>query len=107
MSDLDPIAQRKAELRKEGRARREALPVDLQSAAAQAIAERGLPVPVQPGTIVSGYSPLKFEISPLPLLRRCAKEGGKLTITGDRQLEADLGVWLRLSGFAKVDKLVA
>jgi DNA-binding HxlR family transcriptional regulator len=36
-----------------------------------------------------------------------AKEGGKLTITGDRQLEADLGVWLRLSGFAKVDKLVA
>ena len=36
-----------------------------------------------------------------------AKDGGKLTITGDRQLEADLGVWLRLSGFAKVDKLVA
>ena len=36
-----------------------------------------------------------------------AKDGGKLTITGDRQLAADLGVWLRLSGFAKVDKLVA
>jgi DNA-binding HxlR family transcriptional regulator len=36
-----------------------------------------------------------------------AKESGKLTITGDRQLEADLAVWLRLSGFAKVDKLVA
>src|ERR1700760_2125447 len=32
LSDLDPIAQRKAELRREGRARREALPVDLQSA---------------------------------------------------------------------------
>ncbi len=38
---------------------------------------------------------------------RRAKEGGKLTITGDRQLEAKLGTWLRLSPFAKVDKLVA
>jgi 5-formyltetrahydrofolate cyclo-ligase len=80
MSDLDPIVQRKAELRKEGRARRDALPVDQQSAAAQAIAERGLPVPVLPGTVVSGYSPLKFAIRPLPLMRRCAKEGAKLAL---------------------------
>jgi 5-formyltetrahydrofolate cyclo-ligase len=80
MPDLDPIAQRKAELRKEGRARRDALPVDQQSAAAQAIAERGLPVPVRPGAVVSGYSPLKFEISPLPLMRRCAKDGAKLAL---------------------------
>jgi 5-formyltetrahydrofolate cyclo-ligase len=80
MTDLDPIAQRKAELRKEGRARRDALPVDQQSAAAQAIAERGLPVPVSPGTVVSGYSPLKFEISPLPLMRHCARDGAKLAL---------------------------
>jgi 5-formyltetrahydrofolate cyclo-ligase len=80
MTDLDPIAQRKAELRKEGRARRDALPVDQQSAAAQAIAERGLPVPVLPGTVVSGYSPLKFEISPLPLMRHCARDGAKLAL---------------------------
>jgi 5-formyltetrahydrofolate cyclo-ligase len=80
MSDLDPIAQRKAELRKEGRARRDALPVDQQSAAAQAIAERGLPVPVLPGTVVYGYSPLKFEISPLPLMRHCARDGAKLAL---------------------------
>ena len=77
---LDQIAQRKAELRKEGRARRDALPVDQQSAAAQAIAERGLPVPVSPGTVVSGYSPLKFEISPLPLMRHCARDGAKLAL---------------------------
>jgi 5-formyltetrahydrofolate cyclo-ligase len=80
MTDLDPIAQRKAELRKEGRARRDALPVDQQSAAAQAVAERGLPVPVSPGTVVSGYSPLKFEISPLPLMRHCARDGAKLAL---------------------------
>ena len=67
-------------MRKEGRARRDALPVDQQSAAAQAIAERGLPVPVSPGTVVSGYSPLKFEISPLPLMRHCARNGAKLAL---------------------------
>jgi DNA-binding HxlR family transcriptional regulator len=36
-----------------------------------------------------------------------AKESGKLTVTGSRQLEASIGAWLRLSPFAKVDKLVA
>jgi DNA-binding HxlR family transcriptional regulator len=36
-----------------------------------------------------------------------AKESGKLTITGNRQHEADLAAWLRLSPFAKVEKLVA
>jgi DNA-binding HxlR family transcriptional regulator len=36
-----------------------------------------------------------------------AKEHGRIMITGDRQLEADLGQWLKLSPFAKVRKLVA
>ena len=36
-----------------------------------------------------------------------AKEAGKLTVTGDRRLDAHLAKWLRLSSFAKVDKLVA
>jgi DNA-binding HxlR family transcriptional regulator len=36
-----------------------------------------------------------------------AKEAGRLIITGNRQLEADLGSWLSLSPFAKVKKLVA
>jgi DNA-binding HxlR family transcriptional regulator len=36
-----------------------------------------------------------------------AKEQGRLTITGNRQLEADVGSWLMLSPFAKVEKLVA
>ena len=80
MSDVEQIARRKAELRKESRARREALPVAEQSAAAQTIAARGLPVPVPAGTTVSGYSPLKFEISPLPLMRRAADAGAKLAL---------------------------
>lgn len=36
-----------------------------------------------------------------------AKEQGRLIITGDKQLEAEVGSWLRLSPFAKVEKLVA
>ncbi len=36
-----------------------------------------------------------------------AKEQGKLTITGNRQLEAAVGSWLTLSPFAKFEKLVA
>jgi len=36
-----------------------------------------------------------------------AKEDGTMTITGSRQLEAALRSWLKLSMFAKVEKLVA
>jgi DNA-binding HxlR family transcriptional regulator len=36
-----------------------------------------------------------------------AKDEGKLMITGDRRLEADLGAWLRLSRFAKAERMVA
>jgi hypothetical protein len=36
-----------------------------------------------------------------------AKEQGRLLFTGNRQLEADVGSWLSLSPFAKVEKLVA
>jgi DNA-binding HxlR family transcriptional regulator len=36
-----------------------------------------------------------------------AKDHGRLTITGDRELESSLTTWLSLSQFAKVDRLVA
>ena len=36
-----------------------------------------------------------------------ARESGKLTVTGDRRIEAHLGKWLQLSPLAKIDKLVA
>lgn len=36
-----------------------------------------------------------------------ARDKGGLIITGDRQLEADLRTWLRLSAFVKVAKKVA
>jgi DNA-binding HxlR family transcriptional regulator len=36
-----------------------------------------------------------------------AKEQEKLLITGDRQLESDIGKWMRLSSFARVERKVA
>jgi hypothetical protein len=38
---------------------------------------------------------------------RRAKDERRLSITGDRQLEAGLGSWLSLSPLAKINKLVA
>jgi hypothetical protein len=36
-----------------------------------------------------------------------AKRDGKLSLTGDRRLEAKMHVWLRLSPFAKMERAVA
>jgi 5-formyltetrahydrofolate cyclo-ligase len=80
MSDIDRTRDLKAELRRMAMARREALPATERIEAAQAIAARGLPVEAAAGMIVSGYSPLKSEISPMPLLRRCADAGAALAL---------------------------
>ena len=80
MSSADPIATAKAELRREVMARREALPVAARVAAAETIAARGFPVPIRAGACLSGYSPLKSEISPVPLLRRGADAGATLAL---------------------------
>ncbi len=66
-------AHNKAELRREATARRDALPAEARKAAAEAIAARQFPLPITPGTIVSGFMPLKSEINPLPLMQKLAK----------------------------------
>ncbi len=81
MSDDAPsLHQLKAALRSAALARREALPPGHRQAAGLAIAERGLPIEVAPGTVVSGFSPMKSEISPLPLLRRLVEAGAALAL---------------------------
>jgi 5-formyltetrahydrofolate cyclo-ligase len=81
MSDTVPSpAPLKAALRRDARARREALMASVRQAAGLAVAERGLPVTVAPGTVVSGFSPVKSEISPLPLMRRLADAGATLAL---------------------------
>jgi 5-formyltetrahydrofolate cyclo-ligase len=70
----------KIELRKTAFARRDALPATERQAAAETIAARPFPVPVVPGVIVSGFSPLKTEVNPLPLMRKLAEAGAGLAL---------------------------
>jgi 5-formyltetrahydrofolate cyclo-ligase len=78
----EPIAidELKAALRREGLARRDALPAEVRAAAAQVIANRPFPVAVPTSAIVSGFMPLKSEINPLPLMRKLGDDGVKLAL---------------------------
>ena len=74
------IDELKAYLRKLGLARREAISPAARQAAAEAVAARPFPLAIEPGTIVSGFSPLKSEINPLPLMRKLASAGARLAL---------------------------
>ena len=79
-TNTSSIASEKAELRREALARRDALPAAARKAAAEAIAVRAFPLAIAPGTIVSGFMPLKSEINPLPLMRKLAEAGATLAL---------------------------
>jgi 5-formyltetrahydrofolate cyclo-ligase len=73
-------ATAKTELRAQALARRDAIPPPERAAAAETIAARPFPVDLPPGVIVSGFSPMKSEINPVPLMRRVADRGAKLAL---------------------------
>jgi 5-formyltetrahydrofolate cyclo-ligase len=70
----------KAELRAIALAKRDALSDEHRTAAAEAVAKRKLPFEIAPGMIVSGYSPIRSEIDPQPLMRKFAEQGVKLAL---------------------------
>ena len=70
----------KAELRAKALARRDALSEKKRASAAAKLSKRGLPFELMPGSIVSGYSPIRSEIDPLPLMKRLAEQGAKLAL---------------------------
>ena len=80
MSDLTETAQIKAALRTAALALRDALPAAARAAAAETIAARAFPVAVAAGTIVAGFSPMKTEINPIPLLRKLSDAGARLAL---------------------------
>jgi 5-formyltetrahydrofolate cyclo-ligase len=98
----------KAELRAAALAARDALSEAQRAAAAQAIAQRGLPVEIAAGAVVAGYSPIRSELDPTPLMQALAAQGVRLALpvitqrgqslrfrvwhAGDRLLPGSLGI---------------
>jgi 5-formyltetrahydrofolate cyclo-ligase len=74
------VSDQKAELRNATLARRDAMPAEERQRCAEAVAARPFPVAIAPGTIVSGFMPLKSEINPLPLMKALAAAGAKLAL---------------------------
>jgi len=75
-----PTERSKADLRTAALAKRDALSDKKRDAAAKAVAKRGLPIEITPGTIISGYWPIRSEIDPVPLMRMLAALGARLAL---------------------------
>ena len=73
-------APSKGDLRTAALARRDALSDRERAAAAEAIAKRGLPLAIKPGAVVAGYSPIRNEVDPVPLMQTLAAEGARLAL---------------------------
>jgi 5-formyltetrahydrofolate cyclo-ligase len=92
----------KATLRAAALAARDALSGEQRAAAAQAIASRGLPFEMMPGTVVAGYSPIRGEIDPAPLMQRLVAQGAQLALPAI----AARGQSLRFRAWSPNDRLM-
>lgn len=91
----DQILEAKSDLRRAMIARRDALPPDVRSAAAEAIAARAFPFAVPDGATLSGFMPMRSEINPLPLMKKLADAGARLAlpVTGPRGQPLVMRAW--------------
>jgi 5-formyltetrahydrofolate cyclo-ligase len=74
------LAEDKATLRQSALAHRDAMLPVARAAAVELVAGRPFPVALSPGIIVSGYSPMKSEFNPVPLMRKLADGGANLAL---------------------------
>jgi 5-formyltetrahydrofolate cyclo-ligase len=103
MTQSTSIEDAKAELRRQARTRRDALPAGTRAGAAQAIAERPFPIAITPQTIVSGFMPIGSEINPIALMRKLAGCGARLALP----VVAGRGKPLTMRAFVFGQRLVA
>ena len=80
MSPANPPNADKAALRAAALARRDALPAAERVAAVETVTRRPFPVAFEQGAIVSGYSPMRSEFNPVPLMRKLADAGARLAL---------------------------
>ena len=70
----------KGDLRKIALDARDAMDAAVRVAAGEKLAARGLPFEIAAGTVVSGYSPIRSELDPAPLMRKLAEQGARLAL---------------------------
>jgi 5-formyltetrahydrofolate cyclo-ligase len=73
-------APSKGDLRKIALDARDAMDDAAREAASGRLAERGPPFEIKAGTIVSGYSPIRSELDPVPLMRGLMAKGTRLAL---------------------------
>jgi len=79
-AELIDTSEQKKIIRRDAIVRRDALPALERAAAAATIAARPFPLAIAAGVILSGFSPLKSEINPVPLMRRLSDLGAGLAL---------------------------
>ena len=70
----------KGDLRKAALDARDAMEAAARAAASEKLAARALPFEIAPGTVISGYSPIRSELDPVPLMRKLAAQGARLAL---------------------------
>jgi 5-formyltetrahydrofolate cyclo-ligase len=75
-----PADQLKNNLRGAALAARDALNHEHRAASARIVATRGLPVEMEHGSVVAGYSPIRSEFDPTPLMRKLVSLGARLAL---------------------------
>jgi 5-formyltetrahydrofolate cyclo-ligase len=80
MAQSISVETAKAALRATAQSRRDALPADERKAAAETIAAQKFPLAISPGSIITGFMPLKSEINPLPLMQKMSEAGARLAL---------------------------
>jgi 5-formyltetrahydrofolate cyclo-ligase len=95
MATAQNIQADKATLRSEALARRDAMPAEARVKAVETVTQRPFPVTVPNGAIVSGFSPIKTEFNPVPLMRKLADAGASLAlpVVAGRGLPLTMRAW--------------
>jgi 5-formyltetrahydrofolate cyclo-ligase len=70
----------KGDLRKIALAARDAMEAGARASASEKLAAQGVPFEMAAGAVVSGYSPIRSELDPVPLMRRLAAQGARLAL---------------------------
>jgi len=95
MVTAENIQANKAALRNGALARRDAMAADARVKAVEIITQRPFPVSIPKGAVVSGFSPIKTEFNPVPLMRKLADGGASLAlpVVAGRGLPLTMRAW--------------